>query len=102
MNCPCLRNAAALAACLALVAWFWVRGEQFFVANGPTFDEPVHIAAGYSYWKTGRLTLNREAPPLLKLLWAAPLLADGPAYPHGVAAATSDDHWHVGTALLFQ
>lgn len=96
------RNFLAAAVCLALVAWFWARGERFLEANGPTFDEPVHLAAGYSYWATGNFDLNREDPPLLKLLWAAPLaLGDGPPYPHDVARETNDDHWHVGNALLF-
>jgi hypothetical protein len=87
---------------LALLAWFWLRGEAFLAANGPTFDEPAHLAAGYSYWVTGNVRLNSEHPPLLKFLWAAPLaLGDHPPYPHEVAAATNNDHWHVGTAFLF-
>ncbi len=96
------RNLLAAAIALALVAWFWVRGEAFLAANGPTFDEPVHLAAGYSYWTTGSFRLNSEDPPFLKLLWAAPLaLSDRSLYPHDTATATGDDHWHVGTALLF-
>ena len=96
------RNLLVAVAVVALLAWFWSRGERFLAANGPTFDEPVHLAAGYSYWTTGSFRLNREDPPLLKLLWAAPLMfGDRPPYPHDVAAATNDDHWHVGTALLF-
>jgi hypothetical protein len=96
------RNLLTAVAVVALVAWFWVRGENVLATNGPTFDEPVHLAAGYSYWTTGSFRLNREDPPLLKLLWAAPLaLSDRSLYPHDVAAATNDDHWHVGTALVF-
>jgi hypothetical protein len=94
-------HALALAACLALVAWFWARGERAIAANGPTFDEPVHLAAGYSYWVTGSFQLNREDPPLLKLLWAVPLLfGERPEYPRDVAEATNNDHWHVGTAFV--
>jgi hypothetical protein len=97
-----LRNLLTAAVVLVLLAWFWSRGEAFLAANGPTFDEPVHLAAGYSYWVTGSFQLNREDPPLLKLLWAAPLMfGDRPPYPYDVAAATDGDHWHVGTALLF-
>ena len=96
------RAALAAAACAALVGWFWSRGEAFLAANGPTFDEGVHLAAGYSYWTTGSFRLNREDPPLLKLLWAAPLaLSDRSLYPHDVAAATGNDHWHVATAFLY-
>lgn len=97
-----LRSLFAVAACLALVAWFWTRGERFMAANGPTFDEGVHLAAGYSYWTTGSFALNREDPPLLKLLWAAPLaLGGGPEYPHDVARYTNNDHWHIADALLY-
>ncbi len=98
-ECPELTRVAAV---VALVAWFWLRGEHFLAANGPTFDEPVHLAAGYSYWATGSFRLNREDPPLLKLLWAAPLMfGDRPAYPHDVVRETNDDHWHVGNAFLY-
>ena len=91
-----------VAACLALVAWFWLRGERFIAANGPTFDEGVHLAAGYSYWATGDFRLNAEDPPLLKLAWAAPLALSGsPPYPRDAAAAT-DNHWHVAHALLYE
>jgi 4-amino-4-deoxy-L-arabinose transferase-like glycosyltransferase len=38
-------------------------------------DEPVELAAGYSYLKTGDYRLNREHPPLAKLIAALPLLA---------------------------
>ena len=91
------RTALALAAVAALVAWFWSRGEQFIAANGQTFDEGVHLAAGYSYWSTGNFRSNAEDPPLFKLLWAAPLAATGsPPYPSGVTSPTSN-HWHVAT-----
>ena len=43
-------------------------------ATSPTFDEAVHLTAGYSYWRTGDFRMNRETPPLMKLLWAVPLL----------------------------
>src|SRR6185436_262019 len=93
----------ALVATAALVAWFWVRGEAFIANNGPTFDEPAHLAAGYAYWTTGNFALNAEHPPLLKLLWAAPLvLSDRSLYPHEVANATNGDHWHIGDAFLFR
>jgi hypothetical protein len=95
------RSLFAVVCCCALVAWFWVRGERAIAANGPTFDEPVHLTAGYSYWVTGSFRLNREDPPLLKLLWAIPLLfGERPEYPHDVAEATNNDHWHVSTAFV--
>ncbi|MCZ6596190.1 MAG: phospholipid carrier-dependent glycosyltransferase [Planctomycetota bacterium] len=49
---------------------------------GPTFDEHFYIASGYAYWQEGDFALNREHPPLVKLLAALPLLFDpGVEYP---------------------
>jgi hypothetical protein len=39
-----------------------------------TFDEPLHLLAGYSYLKWGDYRVNPEHPPLGKLLAALPLL----------------------------
>lgn len=92
----------AVLICAVLVAWFWWRGERFIAANGPTFDEAAHLAAGYGYWTTGEFRLNPEHPPLLKMLWALPLvLGDAPPFPREVAAATQLNHWHVGAAWLY-
>jgi len=46
-----------------------------------TFDEGVHLVAGYRYWRTGDFSLNVEHPPLQKLLSAAPLLLLAPPLP---------------------
>jgi hypothetical protein len=93
-------TAAAAVVALGLVAGFWWQGERVLAANGPTFDEVAHLAAGYGYWTTGDFRLNPEHPPLLKLWWALPLaLGERPPYPHDVAAATDHDHWQVGLAF---
>jgi hypothetical protein len=39
-----------------------------------TFDEAVHIFAGYRYWKNFDFGANPEHPPLVKLVAAIPLL----------------------------
>lgn len=57
--------------------------ETFFSARteSQTFDEPAHLYAGYSYWLHRDFGVNPEHPPLVKLLFALPLLADKPPYP---------------------
>src|SRR5437879_4614939 len=52
-----------------------------------TSDEPLHLAAGYSYWQTRDFRINPEHPPLAKLMAALPLLAIKPTLD------TSSDDW---------
>lgn len=88
---------------LCLVAVFWAHGESFVAANGPTFDEAVHLAAGHSYWATGDFRLNVEDPPLPKLVWALPGLFDGSAPFRPAAAAQWDagEEWLIGNDFLY-
>lgn len=44
------------------------------LGKSPTFDETVHLFAGYSYLKWGDFRTNPEHPPLAKMLAALPLL----------------------------
>ncbi len=46
-----------------------------FLQKSPTFDEAVHLFAGYSYLKWGDFRTNPEHPPLAKTLAALPLMA---------------------------
>jgi 4-amino-4-deoxy-L-arabinose transferase-like glycosyltransferase len=66
--------AAAVLLMLALQAFSIVNESQ-------TYDEGVHLAAGYRYWKTGKFQPNVEHPPLQKLLSALPLVAMHPPLP---------------------
>lgn len=58
---------------------------------GPTYDEHYYIASGYAYWQEGDFALNREHPPLVKLLVGLPLLL------------APDVHWsgHAGELLSY-
>ena len=40
----------------------------------PASDEITHLPSGYSYWKTGQITLNPQHPPFVKLISSFPLL----------------------------
>lgn len=68
------KNRKALAAAAALIAVFaaelWLSARD----KSPTFDEPAHIYAGYSYWTRSDFGMNPEHPPLVKLIAALPLL----------------------------
>ena len=69
-----MRPGATLCAALILLLSFFIEGIFFIRANSPTYDEAVHLAAGYSYLAEKDFRLDSEHPPLIKELQALPLL----------------------------
>ena len=69
-----MRSGLIAAACLAA---FLILGLGNIIANSPTSDEIVHLAAGWTYLTTGDFRINSEHPPLLKLIAALPLWKSG-------------------------
>jgi 4-amino-4-deoxy-L-arabinose transferase-like glycosyltransferase len=68
-----VKDARHLAVALLLLALFFAQGWLFIRAHAQTYDEAVHLAAGYSYLATGDFRLDAEHPPLVKALQALPL-----------------------------
>lgn len=70
-----------------------------------TFDEHLHIPAGYAYWKNREFRLNPEHPPLVKLLSAAPLLGMNlripPTEPKSTGYTYNDYQLAFGSEFLF-
>ena len=89
------RNAFFIVTVAAVVALMVALQVASVVQESQTFDEGAYLSAGYSYWKTGDFRLNREHPPLGKLLVALPLLALNPMLP------TSDPSWAAGDEIGF-
>ena len=58
---------------LLLLVVFLTQGVFFIRANAPTYDEALHLAAGYSYLATRDFRLEPQNPPLVKELLALPL-----------------------------
>lgn len=72
---------AALHAALAITA---------VVEKSPTFDEPTHLAAGYSYWLKNDYRLDPENG-IWPARWAAlPLLLSHPSFPENAAWKQGD------------
>jgi hypothetical protein len=70
-----VRNASAAAAVLASVLAACFLGRGLIAASSPTYDEPVHLAAGFTDLVHGRYRLNAMDHPPLGEMWAAlPLL----------------------------
>lgn len=88
-------------AAVALTAF--MTGAQIYSAlqENQTFDEGVHLMAGYSYLITGDFRMNVEHPPLAKLLCALPLLALRPHFPTEDPAWQSVDSWVLADSFLY-
>jgi 4-amino-4-deoxy-L-arabinose transferase-like glycosyltransferase len=70
---PPIKAAGTVSATLFLLLLFFIQGVFFIRANSPTYDEAMHLAAGYSYLATGDFRLEPQNPPLIKELLALPL-----------------------------
>jgi hypothetical protein len=64
----------AVAAILAIVGTLEVRSAR---GETQTWDEGIHIVAGYSYLKLGDYSWNVEHPPLVKMVSTLPLAMMG-------------------------
>jgi hypothetical protein len=67
-------NAAYAVAAFCVIAFLALAFDDIRKTS-PTSDEMTHLAAGWSYLKTGDFRLNPEHPPLVKTLAALPLSA---------------------------
>jgi hypothetical protein len=84
-----------LPATLFFVFLFASQGAFFVSANSPTYDEAMHIVAGYSYLATGDFRLEPQNPPLIKELLVLPLFL-GYRLPFNPDA----QHWRDGDGYL--
>jgi len=82
-------------AAAALVLAFCLQALLAIPRLSPTSDEPIHLAAGYSYWKAREFLRNPEHPPLANLMAAIPLLFLQPQL------APKDADWKQGTDADF-
>ena len=65
-----------------------------------TYDEPVYIAAGYSYVETGDFRLKQDAPPLVATLSGVALQL-GTYFGNQVSLDTSSKLWSGATEYRF-
>jgi hypothetical protein len=69
-------------------------------AESPTYDEPYHLAAGYTNLVRGDYRLGPDHPPLLHVIAALPLLAQRVHWPADDALWESADTACFAHALL--
>jgi len=75
-------------------AWLLFALTHSAFSNSVTVDEFQHLPAGIVYWQTGDFSFNAYNPPLLRLLAAAPLIADGSVQAPDVSI--NDSRWNAG------
>ncbi len=78
----------------ALLVWTSAWGQSL------TSDEVPHLAAGYSYVRTGDYRMNREHPPLVKLLGGLAILPLRPELPLDHPSWEAGNQWEFGAAFL--
>jgi len=66
-----------------------------------TIDEAVHLASGYSYWKTGDFRMNPEHPALFKLISSFPLLFLRLNLPTDDPSWNDYNEWEFGHQFLY-
>ncbi len=91
---------AQAASVAGLLAVFFLAIVTAAAGKSATYDEPVHIYAGWRILTAGDLTINHEHPPLLKALAATPLAMMRVAEPHGRIRRESDQ-WSVSHEFLY-
>ncbi len=101
LSVPQLTVRRFFASALMLLAAMFALQVSSAVNDSQTVDEGAHLAAGYSYWKTGDFRLNPEHPPLLKLLASVPLLALPIHLPTSADAWREGDQWAFARELLY-
>lgn len=88
---------------LALVSVHVYLGWSFIKASAPTYDEPVHLASGYSYLATGKYRLNiRDHPPLAEMISAVPLLFRKVRLFSGHTYFITGQLYHYGNLFLYK
>ncbi|MBI3891025.1 MAG: hypothetical protein HY303_05800, partial [Candidatus Wallbacteria bacterium] len=99
------RGAARLAwagAVISLAVFVWA-GLGCIDYCSATYDEPAHLVAGYSYWKTRDFRLDQDVPPLTKLLAALPcLVLENPPFAPQPKLWDWGDQFGLGVQFLFE
>jgi hypothetical protein len=89
----------AVAAILAIVGTLEVRSAM---GETQTWDEGIHISAGYSYLALGDYSWNIEHPPLVKIVSALPLRFMGLSTEPNDAAGKRKDQVRYGVDFLYR
>lgn len=94
-----------IVAAALLIAAFWLQLVMALPQLSATSDELPHLVAGYLYWKTQDFKINKEHPPLVKLIAAAPLLYLRPKFDSNwilLNPGSGVREWDMGFRFLYE
>ena len=81
---------------IAALALYVVAAQGSSPLKSAAFDEQYHLAAGYSYLRTGDFRLATNHPPLAGMIAALPLLGDA-----SIVLPTDHPSWAAGDRFAF-
>ncbi len=87
---------------ILLAALFFGLSASAGLGDAQTSDEAVHLAAGFSFLKTGDRRMNPEHPPLAKVLSAIPLLFTDAGLPLDHSSWREAREWGFGARFLYR
>jgi hypothetical protein len=85
-----------------ILTWVLVASVSLAWRDAQTYDEAIHLTAGYSYITTHDYRLNPEHPPLLKELSAVPLLFLNVKNVHTLDGWQQGDGWKAGYDFVYR
>jgi len=98
-----MKAGAALSVGPIFLLLFFTQGVFFIRANSPTYDEAMHVAAGYSYLAKRDFRIEPQNPPIMKELLALPLfLGYRPPFNPDPQHWRDGDGYLIGLDLLYK
>jgi hypothetical protein len=97
------RRVATYTAALLGIGVYFAAAVSAAARKSGTFDEYVHVTAGYAYWKLNDYRLNPEAGNWPQRLEALPAVLSGASFPPvDQPAWAASDMWTLSDQMFFQ
>ncbi len=81
---------------ILLIAAFMVLASEAVDGNAVVFDEFAHVPAGIIHWESGRFSIYRENPPLVRALVSLPAWLSGARMDYSRAGVARRSEWQIG------
>jgi 4-amino-4-deoxy-L-arabinose transferase-like glycosyltransferase len=95
------RSDLPIVGALAILGLMFFQGLFLTTKDSPTYDEPNHVACGYSYLETGDFRMSLAQPPVGRMFLALPLTVLKPELPVGGESWRKADDWGFARDFVF-